>query len=144
MRAEELLESYKRNAERLEQLEKQEKILFDKYSYQGINYGGITGPGEGGVRHPVADLCDKLDSIREEIKKTKIKTIESLEEIQKLIDGVKDSTQSRILFLRYIEFKSWDEISLATHYSRYWTQVIWRKAINEIDMTLLQREEDEH
>ncbi len=58
-------------------------------------------------------------------------------EIYDAISQVKDSTLRTLLILRYISFKSWEEIAEIMHYSRSQLNRFHAKAIKKIGESLL-------
>ena len=73
----------------------------------------------------VADLTIQLE-----------KQVDEYKELQKnvinLINGVPDDTQRKVLELRYIHFKKWEEISDVVNYTRMNVSRIHLKGLNEV------------
>ena len=69
------------------------------------------------------DLEKQLDSKIDELRRKNF-------EIQNAIDAMEDARERRVLFLRYLEGKSWASIMIKLEVSETWSRVIHESALN--------------
>ena len=77
-------------------------------------------------------LCKAID-LENEINKDLCELIDIKSEIVSVIKRVKSTDLQTLLELRYLCFKTWEEISVELHLDIRWVHRLHNKALNEVD-----------
>lgn len=84
---------------------------------QSVGSPGITDMPRDAKKQDLSDYMIRLEKILDKIKMAKKEKYSVRAEIEEKIIDMEDGVQSRILWLRYIEFKEWVEICTTIGYS---------------------------
>lgn len=129
----EYLNRYKNAVRKYESLQEQEKQLRSQMDGpKAIEYSDMP------KAHKQTDLSDymvRLERILDRIANEKNEMQKIQLEIEEKIIDVMDGEQSRILYLRYIQFMKWEDICVEMGYS--WRQIhnIHSKALNDLKIS---------
>lgn len=131
MTAKEYLQQYRRQAERIRQIDIDiEKLRAEAESmsagYTGMPRGTRISDKTGRLASRLADLSIRKEQEREEAWKLR-------EEIEAVIQAVRDPVQSRVLYDRYIMGMKWDDIAAEVGYdTKHVAGRIHGKALQEV------------
>lgn len=129
----EYLNRYRQAVRKYNSLQEQEKQLRSQMDGpKAIEYSDMP------KAHKQTDLSDymvRLERILDRIANEKNEMQKIQLEIEEKIIDVMDGEQSRILYLRYIQFMKWEDICVEMGYS--WRQVhnIHSKALNDLKIS---------
>lgn len=106
---EKYLNEYRRLTEKIRQIDEDIESIESEIGAKSIGDGGGVQTSE--VTDPTAKLAVQLADIR--IHKDSIRAVawQRREEIVRVIDGVQDTLQSRLLYDRYIKLMTWREVA---------------------------------
>lgn len=129
----EYLNKYRQAVHKYNSLQEQEKQLRSQMDGpKAIEYSDMP------KAHKQTDLSDymvRLERILDRIANEKNEMQKIQLEIEEKIIDVMDGEQSRILYLRYIQFMKWEDICVEMGYS--WRQIhnIHSKALNDLKIS---------
>ena len=66
--------------------------------------------------------------------------LEAVEQVQEAIDAVENPDYKTILRMRYLNFKPWDSVAQALHFSSVWVYHLHKKALAAVGKAILERE----
>jgi len=99
----------------------------------GVGAVELTGMPSGSSKTSVNErITFKRISVIEKINKLEEVRIEIMNEITDVINAVEDDTEQTLLSLRYLKFKTWEEIATELHYSWRHTHRIHKQALNDV------------
>lgn len=105
----EFLCEYKNICEKILELEEQKiAVRIDAEQAKGQRLS-LTPKGRG-IKRDLSDVMVMLETLEELIDQYIIKSIKKKTQIAKMIVSISDAEESKVLRLRYIEFKQWDDI----------------------------------
>ena len=84
----------------------------------------------------ITDLSDtviRTEYINQKIEEWKEKLHDYITDTLKEIDKIDNEAQYNIMFKRYIQFKSWEEIEQECHYTRRWTFNLHRRGLEKLN-----------
>lgn len=127
------VKNYLRQARRLndiinakfEQIEKLREMATNITSQISAEPGGSNVPDK--FAEVVAKIADMEDRLLSDVGKLLILK----EEIGERIDKVEDSDLRLLLTMRYLNFKSWEEIAAELNYSHAWTLQLHGRALKD-------------
>ena len=83
-----------------------------------------------------SDLIDTLirtEYINQQIEEVKVKLNYYIAELLNEMDKLDNTEEYDIMFKRYIQFKSWEEIVQECHYTRRWIIDIHNRALDKLN-----------
>lgn len=92
----------------------------------------------GGTPTDRTDIICKIVDYEIELKKDIEKLVELKKEIIKTIETINNADYVTLLYLRYFEFKTWEEISIDMHFSYRWVLIMHGRALNEVEKLISQ------
>ena len=105
-----------------------ESLRSDAYSVPGIRYDKEVV--QGGRRHdPMADMVSKFEDKARELDRTAGEYIELRSRIVEQINALDDPVHIELLYLRYIDGLTFEQIAAAMHYTERWTQILHGRAL---------------
>ena len=129
----EYLKSYLNNKRKLESLNMQTAELREKIqSVKAMSYSDI--PKSSSPQTDLSDYIVRLEEMDEDITELTKVINKKFEIIEKAILKLKNANESYIIQLRYIQNKSWEEISIITKYSLRHTHNIHGSALVNIEL----------
>ncbi len=87
-------------------------------------------------RDKIGDIIPKIMDLEKELNNHIKKFIDLKSEITKKIDELPDMEYRLVLMLRYLDFKTWEEIAELMNYSRQWVTKIHGRALNSLQKLL--------
>ena len=134
MTAKEYLLQYKWLTARLEAVEKDLDSLRVARESMSVNYDGMphgTGISDKTAKlaAEIVDMESKLLDLRSELWRKRI-------EISDTIGKTKNADYNSLLYMRYIEGCTWEEIAVEMHYTFRWVLVLHGRALDEIQKIL--------
>ena len=112
-------------------LELRESLEEKETSATRITPSYSEGGGCSGVSDKVGDGAIAMAILEQQIKNSIDKVCLLKAEIMQKIDQVPNSTHRRILRLKYIDHKDWNQIAILIGYSLDWTYTLHGKALQE-------------
>lgn len=88
------------------------------------------------IASKVENKVIELLALENDIKECNIKKEVAIDEISRVIDKVDDETLKKLLKLRYLEFKKWEDIMYILNYSRRNVFYAHNKALKEVNKIL--------
>lgn len=82
-----------------------------------------------------SDLSDsvlKINDIKEQISECMEKLNEYKQNVYKSLDSLKNTDQYNLMFKRYIQFKSWEEISVEMHFAIRYTYKLHGRCLKNL------------
>lgn len=137
MNAEKYLEGYRQAQARINRIESEIDDLDAKLDAIGGTSDGL--PRSTIIRSRTEDLAIMISDRRKSLLEEKIKAEEERNEVFDTIQRMEEVVESDVLYWRYIKSLGWDEIAEKVHYSRYWTQVYWRRGLSIIEKMITTR-----
>lgn len=102
---------YRRALERIHQLEARIERLYAEAEVQAAAPKPDIVRGSGKKQDRTADLAVKIADISDRLWHQQMDAIDLAEEVATVIEAVPDPVQSRLLYDRYIDGMSWDEVA---------------------------------
>lgn len=131
-RKKEYLNGYKRLCDKIKQLGDQAESI--QCEIENAKVQQLSDMPKGGKQTDLSDYIVRLEEINEQINDI-LKVLRNRKiKIEKSIASMKDGTESRIIRLRYIEFKQWEQICVDIGYSWRQTHYIHGRALNNIEV----------
>lgn len=87
-------------------------------------------PGGSSRKKDLSDIIVKIERLQERIERERIKAVDKRLEIENTILNISDERVRKLLHLRYIEFKTWESISVQMSCSYRWTLKLHGRALN--------------
>lgn len=84
------------------------------------------------------DLICKIVDFEIELKEYINRLIDLKKEIMQTIDKLEDADLIKLLYLRYFDFKTWEEIAIAMNYSYRWVLKLHGISLQKIEKILQQ------
>lgn len=112
-------------------LEQESAIRVEIEGAKAIEYSDMP---KGGHQTDLSDAMVRLERVLEKIEKKKVEMLNIRISIEERITDLEDGIQSRILYLRYIQFKGWEDICVEINYS--WKQTHRLHSLALKNMTL--------
>lgn len=130
----EYLRDIKFKRQHLERLKERRAALHIDVSFGGIDYSAdrIQGTPQNKLENAVVKLTEKLERIDNTIARLSIEIDERLESIE----GLQNSNYKDLLFKRYSEYKSFEEISIEMNYSYNYACTLHGEALRELSKVL--------
>lgn len=129
MTAKEYLRQIRALDKRIENVRKElESLRSDAYSVPGIRYDKDVV--QGGRRHdPMVDMVSRFEEKDREMDEMISVYIEIRSRIVKQINALDDPVHIELLYLRYIDGLTFEQIAAAMHYTERWTQILHGRAL---------------
>lgn len=86
----------------------------------------------------ISDIVSKIVDLETEINKSIDELIDLKQEIMALIDSMPNDDYKLLLTLRYLNYKTWEEIAVEMNYTYRWIHVLHGRALAEFEKILLQ------
>lgn len=118
-------EKYQTSQRELEEIETMINGLSVDYSKQKVQ----TSP----EADKLADMVDRLHSLREKCFRTGEKAVKEMEQTKELIDKVDNALLHDVLSRRYISCQKWETIAVAKGYSWEGIHKLHRQAVEEVE-----------
>ena len=99
---------------------------------------GMPGSSDHG-KSTMSDAIIKIIELQEEINNDIDKLVDLKREIVRLIKAVEDSDLQTLLELRYLCFKTWEEIAVEMNYSNKWVRIKHSNALNAVAAEMKKR-----
>lgn len=112
---------------KMEQIERLRSLV----EYKGIKFND-TGGGKTSGDFRGDSICKMLDlekSLNEDINRL----IKHRDEAMKMIDTLSNADMVNILYLKYLDYKSWQEVAYEISKSVQWTLELNKRALNILD-----------
>lgn len=129
--------------EYLSQLRRYDKMIESKKAeierirlsleYKSVSYDGQRVQGGGASREDM--ICKMLDFERDMEDQVR-ELIELKKEIMAQIDKLDQAEYIQLLYLRYLEFKTWEEISVKMNFSYRYVLKLHGRALQELEKKL--------
>ena len=87
-------------------------------------------------RDKIGDIMPKIMDLEKELNNHIKEFIDLKSKITKKIDELPDIEYRLVLMLRYLDFKTWEEIAEMMNYSRQWVTKIHGRALNSLQKLL--------
>lgn len=84
------------------------------------------------VSSKVENKVIELLALENDIKECKIKKEVAIDEISKVIDKIEDEVLKRLLKLRYLEFRKWEDIAYILNYTKRHTHRKHNEALRKL------------
>lgn len=122
---------------KIEQLEDLRARATDTGSHLSPDKVGSSG---GGVGDKIGGLVAKIIDLEAEINQTIDKLVDTKREVMRAIDSVTDGNLRLLLTLRYLNFKSWEQIAVTMDYSYRNVLYLHGKALAALDKVIVESE----
>ena len=86
--------------------------------------------------HRLEDTIDKIIDLENEINSDIDRLVDLKRYVMETIGKVQDPNCQMLLELRYLSFKSWDEIADEMHFTSRWVHILHSKALAAVDKIL--------
>lgn len=86
--------------------------------------------------HRLEDTIDKIIDLENEINNDIDRLVDLKRDVMETIGKVQDTNCQMLLELRYLSFKSWDEIADEMHFTSRWVHILHSKALAAVDKIL--------
>ena len=90
--------------------------------------------------HRLEDTIDKIIDLENEINSDIDRLVDLKRDVMETIGKVQDPNCQMLLELRYLSFKSWDEIADEMNYTSRWVHILHSKALVSVDDILAKEE----
>lgn len=118
----EYLNRYKNAVKKYQSLKEQEETLrLEVDGLKGVGYDSMGMPKGSSQPTDISDYIVRVEKTLSKIDDKKKEMQQIRLEIEEKIADVKDGTQSKILYLRYVKFMKWEDICAELRYS--WKQM---------------------
>lgn len=111
-----------------EQLERLEHLA----EYSGVKYGDEP-RGTGGAIDRKAEIVCSIIELKDEIGKQIDSLIDLKLRAMKAIDSLEDGDMADVLYMRYFEFRKWEDIAKEKHHCIDWVFKIHRRALKKLE-----------
>ena len=86
--------------------------------------------------HRLEDTIDKIIDLENEINSDIDRLVDLKRDVMVTIGKVQDSNCQMLLELRYLSFKSWDEIAEEMDFGSRWVHILHSKSLSAVDKIL--------
>ena len=125
------LEQIKELETKIQQKQHKMMELWCSVTYPGVSYEMKVQATKDNNKHS-DDICKIID-LEHEIKRLLDEQIKILKELNEAIK-VLEPIEAKIIQLRYVKFKTWDDIADEIGKSRRWTHELHKKALKKLQM----------
>lgn len=87
----------------------------------------------------MADTIDNIVALENEINDDIDRLVDLKRDVIKTISKVQDTNCLTLLELRYLSFKSWDDIAAEMNYTSRWVHIMHSKALAAVEKILVER-----
>ena len=87
----------------------------------------------------MADTIDNIIALENEINDDIDRLVDLKRDVIKTISKVQDTNCLTLLELRYLSFKSWDDIAAEMNYTSRWVHIMHSKALAAVEKILAER-----
>ena len=87
----------------------------------------------------MADTIDNIVALENEINDDIDRLVDLKRDVIKTISKVQDTNCLTLLELRYLSFKSWDDIAAEMNYTSRWVHIMHSKALAAVEKILTER-----
>ncbi|MBO6291827.1 MAG: hypothetical protein J6N51_06175 [Selenomonas sp.] len=87
----------------------------------------------------MADTIDNIVALENEINDDIDRLVDLKRDVIKTISKVQDTNCLTLLELRYLSFKSWDDIAAEMNYTSRWVHIMHSKALAAVEKILAER-----
>ena len=87
----------------------------------------------------MADTIDNIIALENEINDDIDRLVDLKRDVIKTISKVQDTNCLTLLELRYLSFKSWDDIAAEMNYTSRWVHIMHSKALAAVEKVLAER-----
>lgn len=116
-----------------EELEERLEALVESYMSPGAKpQDGM--PHAHGAAHDLSEMAVKIEEIREKLISAKLHSLYVLDDIIDRIDELPDPNDRRILMLRYVDGKTWEQVGEAMHITDRWAKACNGRALKKISI----------
>ncbi len=91
--------------------------------------------------HRLADTIDNIIALENEINDGIDHLVDLKRDVMKTLSQVHDTNCLMLLELRYLSFKSWDDIAAEMHYGSRWVHILHSKALSAVEKILEKNKE---
>ncbi len=91
--------------------------------------------------HRLADTIDNIIALENEINDDIDHLVDLKRDVMKTLSQVHDTNCLMLLELRYLSFKSWDDIAAEMHYGSRWVHILHSKALSAVEKILEKNKE---
>ena len=91
--------------------------------------------------HRLADTIDNIIALENEINDDIDHLVNLKRDVMKTLSQVHDTNCLMLLELRYLSFKSWDDIAAEMHYGSRWVHILHSKALSAVEKILEKNKE---
>ena len=91
--------------------------------------------------HRLADTIDNIIALENEINDDIDHLVDLKRDVMKTLSQVHDTDCQMLLELRYLSFKSWDDIAAEMHYGSRWVHILHSKALSAVEKILEKNKE---
>lgn len=133
-RAEQFLAGYLRADAKIRRIDKEIEDLND--SIDALRGQGDGQPRSTIIRSKTEEMATRLADKRAELIEAKLQAVDERAKVFDMIQRIEGIVEADVLYHLYIQGLKWDEIADLVHYSRYWTQVIWRRGLSIVEQML--------
>jgi len=91
--------------------------------------------------HRLADTIDNIIALENEINDDIDHLVDLKHDVMKTLSQVHDTNCLMLLELRYLSFKSWDDIAAEMHYGSRWVHILHSKALSAVEKILEKNKE---
>lgn len=131
MTAKEFLNQIRRQEKLLRAVERErDQIRADMLNLKGAR---LTERVTGTKQSDLSEAYIRLETYQERVSRRLDKLIELREQGKKLIAMVEDTDQQTILYDRYINCMSWEQIAVNMHYTYRWVLQLHGKALQNLE-----------
>lgn len=87
----------------------------------------------------MAEAVDKIVDLQNEINQDMLRLVDLKRDIVTTIKAVDDMEYQTLLELRYLCFKTWEQIASDMHYSARWVHIVHSRVLAAVDKMFLER-----
>ena len=91
--------------------------------------------------HRLADTIDNIIALENEINDDIDHLVDLKRDVMKTLSQVHDTNCLMLLELRYLSFKSWEDIAAEMHYGSRWVHILHSKALSAVEKILEKNKE---
>lgn len=95
---------------------------------------GGSGAGRKGWKNDLSGRMARLDSLEEDKEKELCHMMQVYEQVEKVINSLKDEQERNVLFYRYIKGLDWQGIAGKMVYSERWVYMVHGKALAHLEI----------
>ena len=138
MKAKEYLLQYKRMKMKLASLEADIEATREEREQINADLNGL--PRGSAISDRTGNLATALADMEMELVNTREETLAICRDVINTINQIEDQTLARLLHLRYIELKTWNQIADEMYFSSRWVYgALHSAALKEVEQILVQK-----